>query len=279
VVTAARADTAPPETATRRLVLTAAEWAVLVAGRLPRPPSGFGPRPVSDARRRDAVAALVQRGVLQPARSDEVRPVPAVAADLELLARPLLTVRLDVSGRGGSRQGWFALGPGVVVGVLTRQEGGVELSLAPAVRLGHELARAVPDAAAVVGPDQPGREDTGPALDPDEDGGAPTGQLPLALLEGTAPVTASAPDLALAERLFRRTGGSLHCLVLGRAGEHLGVGQVSWLATDAGWIGLRPRADGSAERRVDLVPVRPADLGAEMAPTIAALLEETDERV
>ena len=87
---------------------------------------------------------------------------------------------------------------------------------------------------------------------------------------GTAP---SPDEAALAEELLRRTAGSLSCLVLGRAGSAVGAGQVSWLATDGGWVGLRPVLDGSPRRLVDVVPVQPADLGTWVAPAVAALLE------
>ena len=43
-------------------------------------------------------------------------------------------------------------------------------------------------------------------------------------------------------------------------------------------MGLRPRLDGSPRQMVDLVPVQPADLGTWLAPTVAALLEGSDEQ-
>lgn len=256
----AGAPDAPPA---RRLVLSAAEWAVLAEGRLPDASSGFAPAPVEPADRAAAVAALVERGVVTP----DVEPVPAVAAQLIVLRRPAATVRLDVDGRGGVRRAWFAVGSGVVVGVLTAGEGGVELSLAPAVRLGEELARAVPEAAAVTG------------ADPDAGAPPPAGRMPWVLLAGEPNASGPAGDdeVALVQELERRTAGSLTCLVLGRAGEQVGAGQVSWLATGAGWVGLQPHPDGARQRMVDLVPVRPADLGTWLAPTLAPLLERSDD--
>ena len=251
----------------RRLTLTPAEWAVLAEGRLTDPPPGFAAPEVSSSERDDAVASLVRRAVLLPAEeAGPARPVPAVAGNLEVLRRPVLGVRLDVAGRVGARSAWFAVGTGFVAGVLALPGGGVELSLAPDVRLGAELARAVPDAAAVTGFRE---EPAGPE-------GVASGRLPLGLLDdGATPPDGSptAAEAALAERLRRRTAGSLSCLVLGRAGGSLAAGQVSWLATDAGWVGLRPLSDGSPRRLVDVVPVQPADLGTWVAPAVAALLE------
>nr|WP_275585397.1 ESX secretion-associated protein EspG [Blastococcus saxobsidens] len=235
-------------------------------GRLGTAPGAFAPVATTPQERDGAVASLAGRRVV----TDGGAPVPAVAAQLEVLRRPLLTLRLEIGGRAGARQGWFAVGSGMVAGVLTLAGGRVELSLAPEVRLGAELARAVPGAAEVTGP-WPADQEPG-------DGVPLTGQLPLALLEDRPAPGSTPEELALAQELERRTAGSLSCLVLGRAGAGLGAGQVSWLATDAGWLGLRPRPDGSARRPVDLVPVEPADLGTWVAPTVAALLEGTDEQ-
>ncbi|MGY1914010.1 hypothetical protein [Blastococcus sp. SYSU DS0973] len=253
-----------PSAPARRLLLTAAEWAVLVAEWPGAFPSGLPVEVPGSGQPNDAVAALVARGVLRAPVGGPVEPVPAVAADLAVLRRPLLAVRLETGGRTGRRHGWFALGAEVVVVVLTLPDGGIELSLAPAAGLGAELARAVPEAAAVTGPTARG-------------GAPPTGALPLGLLDaapagrGGPPPTAA--EAALAGELLRRTAGSLDCLVLGGAGGPVGAGQVSWLATDGGWVGLRPHPGGSPRRVVDVVPVRPADLGAWIAPTVAALLE------
>jgi hypothetical protein len=248
-------------------MLTAAEWAVLVAGRLTDLPPGFAAARSTPAERNEAVASLAQRNVLV-FDAERAEPVPAVMVELEVLRRPLLTLRLDVTGRGGSRQGWFAVGSGLVAGVLTLPGGRVELSVAPDVRLGEELSRAVPEAALLVGP--------GFSTDPAGAGAAPAGRLPLALLDDAVSIPGAEPsadEVARADEVQRRTAGSLSCLVLGRAGGSVGAGEVSWLATDAGWVGLRPVLDGSPRRLVDLVPVQPDDLGRWVAPTVAALVE------
>ena len=232
-------------------------------GRLPDPVTGFEPVPVEPADERAAAADLVARGVLQ---ADDGRPVAAVGAQLEVLLRPAVILRVHVRGPGGERRAWLAVGTGVVVGVRTLAAG-VELSLAPAVRLGAELARAVPDAASVTGHPPPGEATP-----------RPVGRVPLALLVDARDADGPADDDEhAAERdLEHRTAGSLDCLVLGRTGGRLGAGQVSWLATDAGWVGLRPVLDGGPRRLVDLVPVEPAELGTWVAPTVAALLEGSD---
>ena len=253
----------------RRLTLTAVEWAVLVDGRLANLPPGLVVREDAVADRDSAVAALTRRGILLPAgAAGATEPVPAVAGNLEVLRRPGFSVRLDVTGRAGTRSGWFAVGSGSVAGVLTLPTGGVELSLAPDARLGAELARSVPDA--VPGPGVPG--------DPAGQGAAPSGRLPLGLLDGATPLDGSPTpeEAALAGELLRRTAGTLSFLVLGRTGSSVGAGQVSWLATGGGWVGLRPVLDGSPRRLVDVVPVQPADLGAWVAPAVAALLEASD---
>lgn len=263
----ARLTAAPP----RRLTVTRAEWAVLVEGRSGDLPPGFAAPSVTAEERAGAVASLTGRRVLLPSETGPAEPVPAVAVNLEVLLRPVLTVRLDVTGRGGARSGWFAVASGLLAGVLTLPDGRLELSLGPDVRLGAELERAVPDASAVVGPGFP--------EEPVDTDAAPAGRLPLTLLDDLLPrpdgqATPTPQEEELAAELLHRTAGSLTCLVLGRAGSSVGVGQVSWLATDAGWVGLRPRLDGSSRREVDVVPVEPGDVGTWVAPTVAALLEE-----
>jgi hypothetical protein len=248
---------------------------VLVEGRLTDLPPGFAAAPAAVGARDDAVASLIRRQVLRPTDgASAAEPVPAVAGNLHVLRRPVLSVRLDITGRAGARRGWFAVGSGFVASVLTLPGGGLELSLAPGARLGAELARAVPDATAVTGPGFPegatGREPVR------------SGRLPLGLLDDVAAPrdggSQPSPDeSALAEELLRRTAGSLTCLVLGRAGSTIGAGQVAWLATDGGWSGLRPVVDGSPRRPVDVLPVQPADLGTWVAPVVAALLEASDE--
>lgn len=247
----------------RRLTLDPAEWAVLAGDLLPDAPPGFEPTRVEPPARAGAARRLAHGGVLV---AEGQVPVAAVTAQLGVLRRPVATVRLDVDGPGGGRRAWLAVGRGVVVGVVTLAGGAVELSVAPAVRLGEELARAVPEVATV----------TGRVARPGEP--PPAGRVPLALLADEPATGAEGDDLAFLRDLQRRTAGSLTGLVLGRAGEHLGAGAVSWLATDAGWVGLRPRPDGSPRRLVDVVPVRPADLGTWLAPALAALLEGSDEQ-
>ncbi|CCG02680.1 hypothetical protein [Blastococcus saxobsidens] len=254
----------------RRQTLTAAGWSVVAAGRLTHPPAAFAPVPLSPGDRDVAISVLVGAGIVVRHDGGAVEPVPPLAADLATLGRPLLTVELEVTGRTGARQGWLALGRDVVVGLLTLADGGVELSLAPAVRLGAELARAVPHAAELTGP-WPAGEEPG-------DGVPTAGPLPLALLEDVLSPDATAEERALAQELERRTAGSLSCRVAGRAGSAVGSGEVSWLATHAGWVGLRPRLGGEPRRMLDLVPVEPGDIGTWVAPTVGALLGNSDGR-
>lgn len=252
--------------APRRLTLAADEWAVLTHGRVGAAPRAFAPATITPAERNRALGSLVRGQVVEA----DGAPVPVVAAQLDVLSRPLFTLLLEISGRAEARQGWFAVGAGMVAGVLLLPGGRTELSLAPEVRLGAELGRAVPGVGDVTGP---WPADPGP-----RDGLPLSGQLPLALLQDRPSPGSTPEELAVTRQLERRTAGSLSCLVLGRAGGGPVAGQVSWLATDTGWIGLRPRPGGSARRPVDLVPVQPADLGVWVGPTVAALLEATDEQ-
>jgi hypothetical protein len=158
----------------------------------------------------------------------------------------------------------------------------------PAVSLGQELIRAVPTAEQLGSARRPVRV----ALDRSVDRSL-TGRLPLAALaecDETRPFTAAAesevaPGLrltaeerSLAERVAQRTTGTLWCLVTGRDPDGVLVGQVVWLATDVGWIGLRPDPDGTGRELVALQAVARDDIGGWLAPYVAEILEVTDER-
>jgi hypothetical protein len=164
----------------------------------------------------------------------------------------------------------------------------------PATALGAELIRAVP------APDDVGpvRARLRHALG---DGGADrevalAGRLPLAALADYGPAsrfgdgreTAARAGLTgaqavLAEHVERRTAGMLWCLVSGPirgaagadepAAGQVAAGQVVWLATDQGWVGLRPDPDPDGSRMVALEPADRTDLGAWIAPYVAQILE------
>jgi hypothetical protein len=77
----------------------------------------------------------------------------------------------------------------------------------------------------------------------------------------------------------RRTTGTLWCLVTGRSGDG-GVlaGQVVWLCTEDGWVGLRPEPDGTDRQMVALLPVAGDELGVWLAPYLAEIVEAAGER-
>ena len=216
------------------------------------------------------MASLVRRGVLLPADgTGPAVPVPAVAGNLEVLRRPVLTVRLDVTGRAGARHGWFAVGAGFVGRRPDPARG--RASSCPWHRTsgwGRSWRGRCPTP-----PPSPGRVPE----EPPGSGAAPSGRLPLGLLDDVA-----TPPERVADRRTRWPWPGSCCggppgrsaaWCWGAPGDSVGAGQVSWLATDGGWVGLRPFLDGSPRRLVDVVPVRPADLGGWVAPAVAALLE------
>lgn len=54
------------------------------------------------------------------------------------------------------------------------------------------------------------------------------------------------------------------------------VGEVQWLATDAGWVGLAPEPGDRSRMAARLVTVEPDELGAWLAPIVGqALVEAT----
>jgi hypothetical protein len=331
----------------RRLVLSAAEFAVLRrASGLPVPPGFAGDgQPVRgvDA----AVASLARRHVVRPgddtwsaaldgdgdwlagaaergadaragaawagldARSSAdlggalagARLVvhPSVVANLGVLAFPRVVLRTEVVARGGGLVAVHAVAGELGASLFAREHGAVELSMFPAATLGGELARAVPPVAEPhsVVEALSGRGFARQSL---------TGTVPLAALQtmglyedaaggaaapGTEDVLGLAPhETRLAARVAAAMTGALRTVIAGpapRAGaaDPAGVeradrapeaaagvlvGQVIWLATPEGWVGLRPEPDGTDRRPVALCAVDPADLGAWAAPYVAEVL-------
>ncbi|MEE6258080.1 hypothetical protein [Plantactinospora sonchi] len=330
--------------ASRRLVLSAAEWAVLVDRTGLRPPPGFGTGDPPPVRLRAAAYALAGCGVVTVAGDDPLtcEPVDPVAVNLATFAGARALVRVEVSVDGRSSRAVYAVAGPVGASLFALADGGVELSMFGAVALGAELVRAVPtvgdllpQASALLGPALGG---TRQPL---------TGRLPLAALAEYAPAAELAGTIGqqevmvalrlspaqawLAEQVNARTSGVLRALVtgpvatvpangepnagpgggrphVGREGAGpdtrpgngqpnigpgggrpdagsgngpagaggLGVGQVVWLATDDGWLGIRPAPDGSGRRLVELGPVHRAEIGAWLAPYLAAILESGD---
>jgi hypothetical protein len=171
---------------------------------------------------------------------------------------------------------------------LTLAGGGVELSMFPAAALGRELLRAVPESVSVSAGDRIGAALGGRAAGP------LAGRLPLAALGDVVEVhhvdreehtrafghvEYSDEELALAERAREETVGTLWALVTGRAPDGgVLVGQVVWLRTAGGWVGLRPDPDGTDRRMVALVPVLRQNIGHWLAPFIAQVLEVAGDR-
>lgn len=158
---------------------------------------------------------------------------PSVAAGLAATCSPQLGVVMS------STLGGIAGALGIrddLGGSMLRADGSdVEVSAWPALRLGDELARSVP---ALPTGDRPSLH-------------CPLSQIPesgelRAAVVGTLRTTVvSPPDI---------------------------VGQLIWLATTAGWLALEPAEVHDGVRWATVRPVEPADLGAAVAPFVAAAL-------
>ncbi|MFI7589846.1 hypothetical protein ACIB24_22475 [Spongisporangium articulatum] len=171
---------------------------------------------------------------------------PSVQADLAVLAAPQVLLRVDAQVPAGRRLAHVALaGELVVCLVRTDDAGGVELSLAPAVRLGSEIARLVPVLESAT---EASGEQVVPLEALDEPGSLPYAVVGRLLVD----VLAAVPGPGGAEGLR---------------------GRVVWLATDAGWVGLRPRPDGTPRQPVALVPAKAADLPGWLAPLMTTALD------
>jgi hypothetical protein len=269
-----------------RLALSAAEAAALATVSGMTLPPGFvaddPPAVDLDA----ATDALVARGVLTR-NGNQV--VPSIAANLAVLAAPVATVRVELSAHGRGLRAVYAVAGQLGASLFARPAGGVELSLFTGDALGRELLRAVPEPDTLTTADARMRAALGGLARHDE---PLVGRLPLAALAEAGaidlvtghddPQTLAADlaltpdDQALVAQVVRRTTGVLFCLVSGRRGDDLLAGEVVWLATDAGWIGLRPDPNDDGRRLVDLVPVAREDVGEWLAPPLAQILEAAD---
>ncbi|MGI5146848.1 hypothetical protein ACQEVC_10755 [Plantactinospora sp. CA-294935] len=275
-----------------RLLLSAPEWALLLHASGLRPPPGFAPADPPTDQPPETATALADRGIVttDPDNPTGYRPVAPVATNLATLGAARAIVQLEVTTGNRGTRAVIAVAGNVGSGLIALDDGGVELSMFASVTLAAELIRAVPPAHELAGPratllDQ--------ALGGARGGRELVGRLPLAALaeygqagdlagaSGRQQVVSAlgltAAQAWLAEQVNSRTVGVLRAVVTGRVGDAVGVGQVVWLATDDGWLGLRPVPDGSGRRMVVLESVGREDIGVWLAPYLAQILADADE--
>lgn len=270
-----------------RLVLSAPEWTLLVRRAGLTPPPGFA---VLDDPEPDILRAagreLVARGVVTVDDDPlECRPVEPVLANLATFATARAMIWVEASVQERSARAVLAVAGPAGAALVGLAGGAVELSMFEAVALGRELVRVVPAERDLAG--ATGR--LSQAL-----GGGDfrvSGRLPLAALAeytrsgdlaGTAgraeavAALATAAQVRLVEQVQARTTGVLRVVVSGRSGAGVGMAQVVWLATEDGWLGLRPEPDGSGRRMVSVRPVAREEIGVWLAPYLGQLVEGGD---
>lgn len=271
----------PPTTTTpaaHRLVLTAAEYAHLVARLgLGMPPEWAPDQEAATGRETDSLA---RKGVLAgDAGSPEVHP--SIAANLRVLAEPQIMFDTAATiGPRGSRS-LHAIAGQLGASLFLLPEAAVELSMFAAVDLGRELVRAVPAGEA---------GGIGSALDDPVEAEPLRGRVPLAALHelGVAELLREAdPDApghvlaelrlpeaesAFAVEVTRRVDGALRCLVTALIGGGVRSARLSWLHSDTGWVGIRPAPTGADRQLVELEPVEREDLGVWLAPFVSEAL-------
>lgn len=200
-------------------------------------PPGFGLAATGSGSLEAAVALLHHAGVALP-DGDDWRVQPAVAADLLVLACPELAVTVRAARPGLDVHACVAVSGPRAASLLRTGPTAVQLSALPATGLADELARVVP---------------------------APTGRPAAAVEE--VPLDVLLGDAA--GRLRGRVTGALHASVVApRAGG--AVGSVEWVWDGAGWTGLEALPSRGGRPWVRLVPAVPGDLGAWLAPLLAA---------
>lgn len=271
--------------APHRLVFSGPEWTVLCRRAGIVPPKGFETDDDLDEQAlRGAAARLLSRGVYVTAQEADEAIHPSVLANLKVLAKPQLVVRIELSIHNRGLLAVYAIQGCLGSSLFTLAAHAVELSMFPSILLGGELVRAVPATPRLT----PIHLKVHQVFAHDAKTSPVSGRLPLAVFAGynAAGLTDSsrvATDLtlddqqaALAAKVLAHTIGALQCLVVGPAedGRHtMLIGQVMWLATDTGWVGLRPCPDGSDQQLVDLVTVTHDDITHWLAPYVARILE------
>ena len=239
-------------------------------------PPGFGPATFDEATLRAATQSLAKRQVVKgnPDDPGHCVLVDSIAVNLATLAVPAFTIQVDVSVNGSGLRAVYAIAGAFGASVFTLADQAVELSMFAADTMGVELIRAVPDLKGLT-PTQNRLDD---ALG-GSDHRAPAGRLPLSALQHQPPTLGelSASEAALAAQISAVSVGTLQCLVSGSSTAGVQVGQVVWVATVRGWIGMRPDPDGTSRQMVNVEPVNRADLGIWVAPLVAQILEATDD--
>jgi hypothetical protein len=266
-------------------MFSAPEWTVLCQRTGIVPPQGFeADDDLDETTKQGAATTLLNRGVYVAADEIDDAIHPSVLANLKVLAEPQLVVRIELSIHNRGMLAVFAVQGPLGSSLVTLAARAVELSMFPSILLSQEVVRIVPAT-----PWQtPIHVKVQDAFAHGAEPPPLTGHLPLAVFAecGVAAGLDSsrvASDVALSDRqaalaaeVLARTIGALQCLVIGPAesgSQTMLIGQVMWLATDSGWVGLRSRADGSAQQLVDLVTVTHDDIARWLAPYVARILE------
>lgn len=265
-----------PQTVSKRLVLTAVEVAALTeAAGLDLPP-GFGPDPSapSDEQLAEARARLAERGVLRAGSEGGYDVVPAVLAQLAVLAYPTVSVSIEGNRGEGALKAWYAVRDGLGASAFVLPEGARELSVFAATALGAELIRAVPDLAAA---EPIPRLNLGAEVPPPVD---LSGRYPLAALAASGldyDALQGVPAQVKGARVL--LDGSLRILTLGRDQEGVTGTPVLWFSAGTQWYAAQPVVPSASElqagwdRVIELHPVRRDEIGAWVAPGVATALD------
>lgn len=248
-----------------RLVLDPAELAAVHAA-LPAPlrRPGAPPTEIDDA----VLEELQARRVL-----DERGQVHrSVLAGFVLLADPAAPRFSVVAGSPAmARRTTLALSGALLAGLTVEEPSGrAEQLLAATSALGGELERLLPTLRLADRPDRQALRGADPArLLAAVEAMHSTGPLPTMLVEQAE----LGAGLEAAEALAGGLGGSLQVtlsLPAGAVADGPVLDRMLWVAADRGWWALRPGADRTGRPRLDVVPVRPAELGRDLAPLVAA---------
>jgi hypothetical protein len=268
--------TAGSDLVPRRLVLAAAELAVLYARAGAQPPADFQVG-ADDRELRAAVTSLTERGVLEAGGAVHLSVMPS----LSTLTAPELAIQTRSQVESTQTTAMHAATNIFGASLWRTDQHAVELSFFPAVDLGRELRRVVPQPAADgdgSGRDaesrerehleQPERVFRAAALERSDVVSTLARSVDAEMLEE---VGFSEDDREAADWVSGNVCGVLHSMVI-RPGPSPRMGQVVWYATRSGWLGLRGESGQGEALMIRLVPVRRDDYTRWLAPYIAEAL-------
>ncbi len=309
-----RVDAPRPDAVAKRLVLDPDELHVLLDLTGLRLPPGFtaptAPTPQEAGDGPPLSQRLLERGLVRHGDDGALEVVPALLANLLVLAAPAASVSVEGSRAEGALKAGYAVRGGLGASLFLLPGGRIELSVFEDIGLGDQLVRAVPEPLSAgstprlnLGPNGGAGAGAGDGVEGDgtdaAEAGATTmaGRYPLAVLAGPSGLAEDqfgvSPELDRLEAPARdrvrwvrsHLDAELRFLAIGKGRDGLVATPMLWVGAGPQWYAVDPVPSTAAEldagltRMVRLVPVAREQVGTWLAPGIAAALTASADAV